>query len=341
MTVAVTGATGHVGANLIRSMVGQGHQVRAVVHGAWHGLYGVDVEIARADVRDIDSLRTAFDGCEMVFHLAARISIIGDPDGALNDINVAGVRNAAQAALDCKVRRFVHCSSIHAFDLDHKDGPITEESPRATRATLPPYDRSKNAGEQELHKLIAQGLDAVIINPTGIIGPQDPRPSRVGEVMLDLYERNLPALVSGGFDWVDVRDVVIGLMAAAERGTTGENYIIGGDWASVTELANLAASVTGKRRPRLVCPMFLARLAAPFALWTAERLNVEPLFTPEGLHALRANQDIRHDKAARELGYAPRPLEDTIGDVYRWFAAAGFITNSTLQPALPSTEKAS
>ena len=172
MNVAVTGAYGHVGANLVRALLDAGHSVRAVDLREGPALAGLDVTFARADVLDVDSLRPAFDGVEVVFHLAAKISIAGDPDGSVRAINVDGVRNAASAALDAGVRRFVHVSSIHAFDCD-QPGVIDETSARALRPELPAYDRSKAAGEQALRTVIDRGLDAVIANLTGVIGPYD------------------------------------------------------------------------------------------------------------------------------------------------------------------------
>ena len=133
MKVAVTGAYGHVGANLVRALLDAGHAVRAVDVSEGPALDGLDATFARADVRDTDSLRPAFDGVEVVFHLAAKISIAGDPDGSVRAINVDGVRNAASVALDTGVRRFVHVSSIHAFDCD-QPGVIDETSPRSLRA---------------------------------------------------------------------------------------------------------------------------------------------------------------------------------------------------------------
>jgi dihydroflavonol-4-reductase len=331
VTTAVTGATGHVGANLVRALLDDGRSVRAVNRQRGASLAGLDVEFVAADVVDRAALRRAFEGVDVVYHLAAHISVVGDPHGLVRATNVDGVRNAAEAALDVGVRRFVHCSSILAFDLE-QPGVIDETSPRAVAAHLPAYDRSKARGEVELRRVIDRGLDAVVINLTGVIGPYDFTPSRMGAVFLALARRRLPALVSGGFDWVDSRDAAAGMLAAEARGRTGENYLLGGHRRSVAALASLASSATGVRAPRLVTPMWLARAAAPAGLWWARWRGTEPLFTPESLHALETDPTVSTAKARRELGYEPRPTEATVADVHAWFREAGMLPGSGMLP---------
>lgn len=322
MITAVTGATGHVGANLVRALIDDGRRVRAINRTRGPALDGLDVEFVAVDVLDAPALRRAFEGVDVVYHLAALISVAGDRDGHVRATNVDGVRNVANAALDAHVRRLVHCSSIHAFDLD-RPGIVTEGSPRARGPHLPPYDRSKAEGEDELQRVVERGLDAVIANLTAVLGPCDFGPSRMGAVLLALARRRLPALVDGGFDWIDVRDACTGMIAAEGKGRTGESYLLGGHRASIVEVAALAEAATGVRTPRLVTPMWLAEVAAPVGLWWSRMRHSEPLFTPESLHALRKDPMVSTAKAARELGYAARPLRDTVADSYAWFRAEG------------------
>jgi dihydroflavonol-4-reductase len=306
-----------VGANLVRALLDAGHAVRAVDLREGPALDGLDVTFARADVLDIDSLPAAFDGVEVVFHLAAKISIAGDPDGSVRAINVDGVRNAASVALDTGVRRFVHVSSIHAFDCD-QPGVIDETSAPALRPELPAYDRSKAAGELALHAVIDRGLDAVIANLTGVIGPYDFTPSRMGAVFLALGRGKFPATIGGGFDWVDARDVANSLLVLETKGRTGENYLLPGNRASFATLAKLAANMTGLPAPRFTVPMAVAKLAAPGGLWWARRTGSEPMFTPESLHALATDPTVSGQKAARELDHFPRPTQQTVADTYAW-----------------------
>ena len=325
MTVVVTGASGHVGSNLVRELLQRGRKVRVLIHRNQRSLEELEVERVHGDVTDPTSLRGAFEGADVLYHLAALISIDGDRGGAVPATNVAGVRHVVAAALECRVRRMVHCSSVHAFEQEPLTEPLDERRAQVTSSSYPAYDRSKAAGEAEVRKAIAQGLDAVIINPSGIIGPNDYGPSRMGRVFLDLYHRRLPALVEGGFDWVDVRDVVAGALAAEEKGRTGENYLLSGHWQSVEDLAAMVEEITGVRPPPVTCPMWLARVAAPFVVTYGRVVGREPLFTSESLHALRANRRILHEKATRELGHAPRPTVESIRAVYESFARAGVI----------------
>ena len=160
-------------------------------------------------------------------------------------------------------------------------------------------------------------MDAVVVYPSGVVGPLDFGPSRMGQVFFNLRERAMPGLVAGGFDWVDVRDVVAGAMAAEASGRAGEGYILSGSYHSVPELAAMAAEISGVAAPRFVSPMWLARLGAPFMTLGNRVFGVEPLYTSEGLSALRGNPEISHAKAARELAYAPRPMLETIAALYR------------------------
>ncbi len=326
MKVAVTGGTGHVGGNLVRALLARGDTVRVMVRGEPSGLEGLEVEAVPGDVTRPDTLRAAFDGMEAVIHLAALISITGSQGGRVESVNVEGAGAAAEAALDAGVRRYVHFSSVHAFDHEPYDQPLDEGRARPGQ-THPAYDRSKAAGEARVHAMVARGLEAMIVNPTGIIGPADPRPSRMGQVFLDLARRRMPALLEGGFDWVDVRDVVAGALGALEHGRPGEGYLLSGHWQSIADLAGIAQDVTGVKGPALVSPMWLARVGAPFMTAFNALTGIEPLYTSEALHALRSNRDVRHDKAAAELGYSARPTRETVADLYAWFRETGRLSS--------------
>lgn len=324
MLVAVTGASGHVGANLVRALIARGNRVRVLVHDDARGIEGLDVERVKGDVRDADSVRPFVRGVDRVFHMAAKISLDPKDGPLLEAINVGGVRNVAEACLAEKVR-MVHTSSIHALSSEPMDKTIDETRPLASGPRALPYDRSKAAGERVIAEVAAKGLDVVTVNPTAVLGPYDFRPSHMGEVLLDLYHGRLPGLVEGAFDWVDVRDVVAGALAASEKGRRGERYLLGGAHRTVPELAKIVAEVTGRRAPRLVSPMWLARGVAPFATVFAKIVNRRPLFTSASLTALSNHRSVSHAKAERELGYSSRPLVDTIRDTFAWFREAGML----------------
>jgi len=321
MTVLVTGGTGHLGASLVRALIDQGRKVRVLVHRHDRSLEGLEVERIPGDTRDPATLAPAFADVEIVYHLAGCISIMGDCGGQVSEVNVTGTRNVVSACLAHNVRRLVHFSSIHAFDLTRMDRPVTEET-GSTRSRCA-YDRSKVRGQNEVYASIAAGLDAVIVNPTGVIGPLDFQPSRMGRCLLTLARGKMPMLVPGGFDWVDSRDVALGALAAEQKGRKGERYLLGGEYHTLVEIAHLLGQITGQPRARGVCPIWLARLGAPFMELWGRLTGREPLYTRESLLALRANPRISHDKAAQELGYAPRPFAQTLADTLAWYQQAG------------------
>ncbi len=322
MLTVVTGASGHVGANLVRALLEEGRTVRVLVHEHSEALAGLPVEVVRGDVRDPASLRRAFAGADTVFHLAAIISLETGAWPALESVNVAGVRNMVAACLDCKVKRLVHFSSIHALAQEPLTVPVTEAHPYVG-ARHPPYDRSKAAGEREVRQGMAQGLNAVIIAPTGIIGPLDYHPSHAGQMLLSLAERRMPALVTGGFDWVDVRDVVAGALRAERLAPAGTKYLLGGHWASLREIAGLVAACTGTPAPQVALPAWVAGLGAPVVVAYSHLRHERPIFTAASIRAVQSNRNISHEKASRELGYAPRPFAATIRDTLAWFQETG------------------
>jgi dihydroflavonol-4-reductase len=283
VTTVVTGGAGHIGGALVRALLASGRSVRAVVHRDRRALEGLDVETVRGDVLDPASLRQAFDGADAVYHAAGHVSILMNEGPLLEAVNVRGTRNVVEACLDCGVCRLVHFSSIHALDLGRRDAPVDESWASVRASSYLPYDRSKAEGEQEVRAGIQRGLDAVILNPTAVIGPLDYRPSHMGQVLLALAHGKLPALVEGGFDWVDVRDVAEGAVLAELHGEAGARYILSGHWISVRDVAQAVTSVTGVRTPRLVCPMPVARIGAPIATALARLAGKRPLYTRAAL----------------------------------------------------------
>jgi dihydroflavonol-4-reductase len=321
----VTGASGHVGAALVRLLVERGMRVRALVHADARALAGLDVEAVAGDVRSPEDVRRAADGVDTCFHLAARISIVGDRDGQVREVNVGGTRTVVDACRAAGVRRLVHCSSVHAFAPPGGAAPLDEGAPLAVAPGTPAYDRSKAEGHRLVLEAARDGLDAVIACPTAVLGPYDFKPSHTGRMLLALAHDRLPAVVDGGFDWVDVRDVAAGLLAAAERGRRGASYLLGGHWATVAELAGLAGRAGGFRPPAVAVPLGLARLGAPLALLWSRLRGTDPLFTPESLRALRTAPMVDSSRARRELGYDARPLAETVRDGIGWMARAGML----------------
>lgn len=251
MKVAVTGAAGYLGTNLLRLLVKGGHEVVAIDRVVPDEQTDPNITWVTGNVLDPESMRAALAGAEVIYHLVAVITLADQHDLAWK-VNTEGVRVVAEAALDLGVRRMVHASSIHAFNQYTCGGRIDEASARSTDPSLPVYDRSKWAGELELRKVIEKGLDAVICNPTGVFGPLDYSTplSRINRTLKDAARGRVPAMIGGGFDLVDVRDVAKGLILASERGRTGENYLLGGSMISMLDLCRTAAAHGGKKGPK-------------------------------------------------------------------------------------------
>lgn len=318
MTTVVTGAGGHVGACLVRELLKRGRTVRALdlEHGI--GLEGLDIERRVGDIRDAKFLAGCIDEGDTVFHLASVISTTGDKGGLVTSVNVEGARNVANVCHQQGVKRLVHFSSIHAYDIDTFGAPVTEETRGAVENSTSAYNCSKWRGQQAVLEVAAQGLDAVVVNPCGVIGPYDYKPSRMGKFFRTYYRGKTPKPGPGAFNWVDVRDVVEGALLAEEKGRKGEAYILSGHVQTNIKLAEIAAAKKGITPPeKPIAWWFVNALASLEPLLNA--MGKRPPVTKEALDALRANTDMSHAKATQELGYAPRSTEETIDGIFGWY----------------------
>ena len=322
---AITGISGLVGGNLARALLAKGQPLRGLIHHDRRAVDGLDVHLIEGDICDLASLVRAFQGVDTVYHLAASISISGYNSPRLQAVNVIGTRNVVDACLASGVQRLVHLSSIHAMEQIPLDRVLDESRPLALSAETPSYDRSKALAEIEIQRGIDQGLDAIIINPTAILGPNDFKPSFLGSAIFSMSKGQLPALVRGGFNWVDVRDVINGAIIAAQSAPSGTKYLLSGHWRSVEEIATLVAAQTDTKQPKLIVPTLLAYLGLPLINILSRVNGSQPLYTRFSLQALKSNQHICHARATEELGYTPRPFEETLFDTINWFDAKGYL----------------
>lgn len=319
--ILVTGATGHIGNVLVRKLLVQGEQVRALI---WKGedtssIRDLDLERVEGDVLDPASLAAALAGVDTVYHLAGIISIMPGKNPFVWRVNVEGTRNVLEAARRANVRRLVYTSSIHAIKRAPHGIAMDESLGFDPNNPYGEYDRSKAAASLEVQNAAQTDLDAVIVCPTGVIGPYDFRGSEMGEVIRGAAEAKPMFYVEGAYDFVDVRDVADGLVAAAERGKRGESYILSGNKISVRYMLETVREVTGKAFASVKIPFSLAEFAARYTPWYYERTKSKPRFTPYSLEVLQSNSDISHKKAETELGYKPRPVIETIADTVRWY----------------------
>lgn len=319
--ILVTGATGHIGNVLVRKLLEQGKKVRALV---WRGedtssIRDLDLERVEGDVLDLASLVPALDGVDTVYHLAGLISIMPGRQPFIWKVNVEGTHNVLEAARQAGIQRLVYTSSIHAIKRASHGVKMDESLGFDPNNPYGEYDRSKAAASLEVQNAAQAGLDAVIVCPTGVIGPYDFRGSELGEVIRSAAEAKPMFYVEGAYDFVDVRDVADGLIAAAGQGRRGESYILSGHKISVRYLLETVREVTGRAFSSIKVPFSLAEFAARFTPWYYQRTKAKPRFTPYSLEVLQSNADISHAKAARELGFRPRPVIETITDTVRWY----------------------
>ena len=325
--IVITGATGHLGNVLVRKLVSMNKKVRAVVLSGEDvaSLEGLEVEKVEGDVRLPDSLRKAFEGADIVYHCAGVIFILPGQRKQLYQVNVLGTRNVVNLCLELKIKRLVYTSSIHALS-EPAPGIVFDEAREFNpENVLGEYSKSKTLGTLEVLKGIEKGLDAVILCPSGIIGPYDYRVSEMGKLIVDFVKGKVKASVSGAYDFVDVRDVAEGLILACEKGKKGECYILSGQQISVGQLLEFLGEINGVKAPWLKIPKQVARAAGFFNALYCNIMKLKPLFTPFSIDVLASNSLVSCQKARDELGYSPRSIYESIKDAVRWFKEEGII----------------
>jgi dihydroflavonol-4-reductase len=317
----VTGATGHIGNVLVRQLLERGKKIRAMIMPGEDisPLDDLGVEIVEADVLDYQSLVKAFHQVDIVYHLAGIISILPGKNQMLQAVNVIGTRNVIQAARSCGVHRLVYTSSIHALKRVPDGILIDETIPFDIEHAISSYDFSKANASLEILSAVQQGMDAVIVCPTGVIGPYDFRGSEMGQLILDCVRQKPMLYVDGAYDFVDVRDVAHGLILAGEKGKSGESYILSGERISVPEIIKIVQEILNTRIFRFKIPFSLARFIANLTPFYYRLVHTKPRFTSYSLATIKSNSFISHAKAQLELGYLPRPLSVSLHDTVKWF----------------------
>ena len=318
MKIAVTGASGHVGNNLCRILIDLGHQVKALIHKETRGLTDLPLEQIRGDVTVESDLVNLCSGCEVVFHLAARISL-RRADPLCEKTNVDPCRNLVKAASSTGVKKIIHFSSIHAFQENPLGTELNETWPLSNGSQVS-YDRSKAMGQKIMMESSTPKLEIVVLNPTAIIGPNDFKPSFLGSALVRFYRGEIPAMIPGGYNWVDVRDVCKAAIRAIEYGSPGECYLLGGNWLSMQGLATEIQRLGGQKAPGLVIPVWMAALGIPIINLQSKITGKEPLYTSVSLHTLsNSHKNISCAKAKNALGFNPRPFHETLSDTIAWF----------------------
>lgn len=317
----VTGGTGHIGNVLVRELLNRGREVRVLTLPGEDltPIRGLSLETMEGDILDPAALERAMQGVEVVYHLAAIVNILPGREDFLRRVNVEGTKNVLAAARKCHVRRLVYTSSIHALARPPEGETISEEVSFDPHNPAGSYDRTKAEASLAVLQAVREGLDAVIVCPTGVIGPHDYRRSEVGLLLLDWMKFKLHVLIEGIFDFVDVRDVARGHILAAENGRCGQTYILSGEQISLKKMKELVQSTVGIHSQTWVLPFWMAYAITAFTPFYYKITRTKAQFTRYAIETVNSNSRISHEKARRELGFTPRALDISIPDTVRWF----------------------
>lgn len=333
MNCFVTGASGFVGANLVHELAARGHHVKALVRPAsdLRGLQGAQYEPVQGDISDRAALEKAMRGCDWCFHVAASYHLWLRDYKPMYTANVEGTRNVIEAAAAAGCRRIVYTSTVGCIALpverDGKFEPTDEATPVSGAQMSNHYKRSKWQAEEVARELAAKGLPVVIVNPSAPIGPRDAKPTPTGQIVLDFLNRQMPAYLDTGLNWVHVRDVAAGEILAAEKGRVGERYILGNAEANWTMRETLAVlqDLSNVPAPGMRVPYFVALWAA-YANEAISAVSGRPPKAPlAGVRMAKYKMYFNPAKAIRELGLPQTPPRQAFADAIEWFRKNGYV----------------
>jgi dihydroflavonol-4-reductase len=321
-TAFVTGASGFVGANLVRALLDAGWNVRVLVRAAAPSLDGLAVESISGDLF-APHLAAAMRGSDAVFHVAAQYSLWRRDRDELMRTNVEGTHNVLTAARAAGVPRVVYTSSVAAIGV-RKSGLTDETYQSPPEALIGAYKRSKYFAEQEARRAVAGGQDVVIVNPTTPIGPWDAKPTPTGEIIVRFLTGRMPAYVDTGLNLVDVAEVAEGHIAAYERGVNGERYILGNENVTLRGMLERLAALCGRPAPGVRLPRAIPLLYAALGEFVLTRVGVTPDVSFESVRMSKQKMHYNATKAVQRLGISHRPVTPALDAAVRWFRDHGY-----------------
>lgn len=326
MKVFVTGATGFIGASLVRELLRDGYQVRALVRAGSdrRNLDGLDLELHEGDLRDLESLEKGLRGCEVLYHAAADYRLWTRNPAEMYDINVGGTRAILEAALKQGLSRVIYTSSVGTLGNPGDGTPGTETTPVTLADMVGHYKKSKFLAERAAEGFIAKGLPLIIVNPSTPVGGLDIKPTPTGKIIVDFLNGRMPAYLNTGLNVIDVEDCARGHILAARHGRTGEKYILGNENLTLQRIFAMLAEITGLPAPRVRLPYHPILFAAYVNEAIARCTGREPLIPLAGVQMAKKFMFFDSAKAVRELGLPQRPAIDALQKAVAWFRTNGY-----------------
>ncbi|MGE4062083.1 MAG: hopanoid-associated sugar epimerase [Rhodospirillaceae bacterium] len=328
MTALVTGATGFVGSAVARALLARGETVRVLARagGDRRNLEGLKLEIVEGDLRDPAARRKAVAGASSLYHVAADYRLWTRDPAAMFAINVEATEGLLREAADAGVARMVYTSSVATLGL-HRDGREADEvTPVSAADMIGPYKRSKFDAEERVRGLAKSGVPIVIVNPTAPVGPRDVKPTPTGRTIVEAATGRMPAFVDTGLNIVHVDDVALGHLLAHDKGVVGERYVLGAENLTLQQILGRISALVKRSPPTIRIPNAAIMPFAYAAEFFARVFNTgEPFVTVDGLRLARKRMFFSSAKAARELGYTPRPADEALADAIAWFRAHKYL----------------
>ncbi|MDQ2948914.1 MAG: NAD-dependent epimerase/dehydratase family protein [Acidobacteriota bacterium] len=309
----VTGATGFIGWHVANKLIERGHKIRALARPGSPLRELEEVETIAGDLRDPDSLARAVQGCGIVFHLAADYRLWAKHPSELYRSNVDGTRALLEAARKAGVERFVYTSTVGCIGAGDENSPVTIEEMTGA------YKRSKFQAEQIALEFAQSGFPVVIVNPTAPVGDHDFKPTPTGKIIVDFLRGAMPAFVDTGLNLVDVKDTAEGHLLACERGKIGERYILGRDNLTLEQIFQHLEQISGVKAPRWRIPYAVAYGAGLASTGWANMTGQEPRAPLDAVRMARKKMFVSSEKAKRELGFSPGPVDDALKRAVDWF----------------------
>ena len=315
----VTGATGHIGNNVVKKLLESGKRVKAIIKPGDDitPLKGLELELVYGDVRDRDFIFSTIEEGSIVFHFAGIIDINLIKNKEMWETNINGTINVVDACLEKKVKRLLYTSSVHAIEA--KPGIILVEPTEFDETKLEgDYAKTKAIATRYLFEKVKEGLNAVVVYPSGVIGPNDYRISNIGQTFIDYCNKKLPAIIKGEYNFIDVRDLADGIISASSNGVSGEGYLLSGEVTTVYEMVDCFRKKIGRKKMPPKVPLFVARFCARVVGFVYRPKTKKPTLCTYSINVINSNCNFDNQKAKTQLGFHYRSNEESLNDAADW-----------------------